>query len=214
MARRWYVARTRPMVEHAALDHLRSDGFEAFVPCTRTLHARRGRREVPLFPGYLFLRYDLEQEGSRPLRLVPHLRGLVTFEGVAPPVPDHVVEDLAQKVEQMNAGQGLWRRPRPGDQMTVAIGRTQTMAQVVAQAKSPHARVRVLLDFLGTRVPAQVSPESLEFAIGAIRPTAAPHHPPRRTRGSRRWIRGQGPQTGDQPAKGAPSSHNGWFSLS
>ena len=133
---------------------------------------------------------------------------------MAPPVPDQVVGDLAQKLEQMNAGHGTWRRPKPGDQMTVAIGSTQTMAQVVAQAKSPHARVRVLLDFLGTRVPAQVSPESLEFAIGALRPTAAPHHPPRRTRGSRRWIRGQGPQAGDQPAKGAPRSHNGWFSLS
>ena len=127
MARRWYVARTKPAVEHAAMDQLRSDGFEAFMPCTRTLHVRKGRREVPLFPGYLFLRYDLEQEGSRPLRLVPQLRGLVVFDGVAPPVPDQVIRELAHRMEQTNAGQGLWRRPKPGDQMTVSIGSTQAI---------------------------------------------------------------------------------------
>lgn len=62
MTQRWYVARTTPLAEYVARDHLRTAGLEVFLPCGQTRTRRAGHHDTPLFPGYLFLRYDLETQ--------------------------------------------------------------------------------------------------------------------------------------------------------
>ncbi|MCE2463810.1 MAG: transcription termination/antitermination NusG family protein [Dehalococcoidia bacterium] len=66
MALKWYVARTRPLAEYAARDHLETAGLEVFMPCARTCTPRLGHEDMPLFPGYLFLRYDRRNEATAP----------------------------------------------------------------------------------------------------------------------------------------------------
>ena len=209
MAVRWYVARTRPRGECAARDYLQSMGFEVFLPCVQASGLRRGHRPKPLFPGYLFLRHDLEAYGYGPLRCAPQVRGLVSFGGTSPPVPDTVMAELAERVEAMKAGPGPWGRLEPGDWVHVTVGRTRTLAQVVAETRSAQARVRVLLDFLGRQVPAEVPLDSMEY-LGAI-PPAQPVYgrAPRRTRGRQRWLSGYGPRALDGPGSPALGLHNG-----
>ena len=194
MALQWYVARTTPRGECAARDALESGGFEVFMPCVHAHLPQRSYTDMPLFPGYLFLHYDLDERGAYPLRAVPQLRGLVAFGGVVPPVPDMVIAELATRVETINGDGGLWRRLEPGDRVSMVVGRTRTFAQVVAQMKSPRAMVQVLLDFLGRQVRAEVHPDSLELVGVGLRAQLAHDRPPRRTRGKQRWIRGHGQQ--------------------
>jgi hypothetical protein len=63
MAKSWYVIRTKLQSEYIAASALRRERFELFFPRVRMPDPQVGRGDTPLFPGYLFLRHDLESEG-------------------------------------------------------------------------------------------------------------------------------------------------------
>lgn len=189
MALRWYVVRTEPRGEYLAAGELCRDGFEVLFPRAKTPHPRSGHGDVPLFPGYLFLGCDANSEGMPSLARAVHVLGWVSFGGVVPSLPDEFVEELGRRLEAINREGGLWRRFRRGEKVCVVSGSLQNLAEVVEEAKSPRARVRVLMEFMGRVVSARVPWENLRSIEGE---SAESYRIPRRTRGRGRWIRGFG----------------------
>ena len=189
MALRWYVVRTEPGGEYLAAGELRRDGFDVLFPRAKTPHPRMGHGDVPLFPGYLFLGWDASSEGMPSLTRAAHVLGWVSFGGVVPPLPDEFVEELGRRLEAINQDGGLWRRFRRGEKVHVVSGSLQNLAEVVEEAKSPQARVRVLMEFMGRLVSAHVPWENLRSIEGE---RAESYWVPRRTRGRGRWINGFG----------------------
>ena len=114
MASNWYVLRTEPRAEYLAATELGDDGFEVFFPRVTSPYNRVGHDDVPLFPGYLFLRCDPEADGWPFFRLRHRVAGWVRFGGVVPTIPDEVIAELEQRVEGVNSGMGLWRQYKQG----------------------------------------------------------------------------------------------------
>ena len=195
MAVKWYAARTKPMAEYLARYHLEATGVEVFMPCAQILPKRPGHQESPLFPGYLFVHYDLEDRGAGFLRRCPELLGLVQFGGEVPAIPDEVIDYVAQQVNAINGTGGLWHSFQPGETVRVTLGPTESLAEVIEGAKSPNALVRVLLELLGRVVEAKVPWRNVQplSANGIVWNWTGKR--PRRTRGNGRWIRGHGPRT-------------------
>ena len=191
----WYVARTRPRAEHAARACLEAKGIDCFLPCVNRPHPQPGYHNVPLFPGYLFLRWDMWEQGPHPVREVPQLVGLVTFEGVAPLVPGDVISELRHRVEAINRDGGLWTRFQVGERVHVRLGPAESLAEVVVGAESPREHVRVLLEFLGRQVHAKVPWQDVWLVKDHDLVWDREARPPRRTRGRGRWIKGYGSRT-------------------
>lgn len=206
MALKWYVARTGPLAEYAARDRLEAAGLEVFLPCARTRAPRPGHEDAPLFPGYLFIRYDLEERGNGPLHQVPQPLKLVSFGGVVPSLPDGVVVELYQRVRAINGRGGLRPRFKPGDRVRVALGPLDSLAEVV-EGESPGARVRVLMEFLGRMVEARVPMGSVQQAGVGGYAAQQDGRPSRRTRGRGRWINGFGPRS-IRESSGLPDDSN------
>ena len=197
MALRWYAGRTRPMAEYRARDYLEAAGIEVFLPCGKTSYPRRGRQDSPLFSGYLFVHYDLEEDSRDRLYAVPQFASLVSFKGVVPPIPDEAIDELARRVDAINGSGGLWRRYLPGEKVQVSLGPTESLAEVVDDASCPQARVRVLLEFLGQLVEARVPWYDVR-PVGAQAKLSTRNRPTgRRTRGRGRWVRGFGPRVAE-----------------
>jgi transcriptional antiterminator RfaH len=60
----WYVIQTKPKKEEEAKSYLSTKGVEIFNPLLETFLLRNGRmnRELkPLFPNYMFGKFDLDQ---------------------------------------------------------------------------------------------------------------------------------------------------------
>ena len=188
MVQHWYVVRTEPRSENAAASELRRAGFEALLPSVKTPHPRTGDSEIPLFPGYLFLKCDMES-APQLITLAPHVSGWVSFGGTVPPLPEEFVPSLMQRLESIGQEGGLWRRFSKGEIVQIAAGNVEGLAEVLEEPKSPRDKARVLMEFMGRLVRAQVPWQDLRPVEDGPIPN---HRGPRRTRGRGRWIQGFG----------------------
>lgn len=194
MSLKWYAVRTKPQSEYLAGNVLGGQGFEVFLPLVGSPTPRAGRQDTPLFPGYLFLRYDVDRQDWPSLTQLPGILGWVRFNGFVPAVPDEVVELVAERVQAINCTGGLWTRFRRGQRVHVLSGKMEGLAEVVEEPRSPEDRVRVLLEFMGRQVPAQVpwlNLRPIERTALALRLRTDQ----RRTRGRGRRIREAGEKT-------------------
>ena len=198
--RGWYLARTRPQSEYRAAAALERNGYELFFPRVRTPRPRSGHVDAPLFPGYLFVRQDVNGSGLPPIDRIAGLLGWVQFDGVVPRLPDTEIHELGLRLSAINKRGGAWRQYRPGERVRVNWGSTDSLAQVLEEAKSPRARVRVLLSMMGRSVPASVPWHDIQpIENGSLIETEV--RGPRRTRGRGRWVNGFGPKaTASRPA--------------
>lgn len=98
----WHVVHTQPRGEDTALWHLENQDFCCFLPRVMALrrHARKVKSVlVPLFPRYLFVRFDHEVS---PWRAINGTRGVMRLltNGPRPlAVPLGVVETLLTKCD-------------------------------------------------------------------------------------------------------------------
>ena len=187
---RWYVVRTKPRSESLAAREIGRDDIEIFSPLITSDQINKGQTPVPLFPGYIFMRVDLESYGWPSFRSGQHVRGLLNFDGDAPWLPDQIIDELKLRCDTLNEDGGIWRRYEPGDWVQVINSTLQGLGQVVEHGKSSNSPVRVLLHLFERLVPVQVSRHNLQPIENAPKRNLAP----RRTRGGGRWIRGFGPK--------------------
>ena len=187
----WFVIRTQPQAESVAACELARDGFEVFAPRVTSVRAKAGTGETPLFPGYLFLRCAPAEAGQHFFRSGHRIAGWVNFGGAVPPVPDEVISELQQRVASIERDGGLWRRYQQGEKVWVVANGLESLAEVVEGAKSPQARVKIMLEFMGRLVPGKVPWDNLRPVDNQV---GEDTRLTRRTRGSGRWIRGRGPR--------------------
>lgn len=161
---RWYVARTKPQSERKALSNLLQQGFNAYMPryLKRRSHARRvDWVAAPLFPRYLFVRFDAAVVRWRAISSTIGVDRLICVEERPLAVPDGVVEDIrARESVEGYVPLGGWRRFERGERVKILTG---AMADLIGRfdCVSDEERVFVLLDMLGRQVRVRVAPDSL-----------------------------------------------------
>src|SRR5437016_1067366 len=92
---RWFAAYTSANHEKRVALQVAQRSVEHFLPVYESLRQwkdRRMRVELPLFPGYVFVRLAL-RDRLRVLQ-VPGVVRLVGFNGVPSPLPDGEIESL------------------------------------------------------------------------------------------------------------------------
>ncbi len=94
-ARNWYLVRTKPHKERWVRDQLVGIAIEIFLPLLRT-HRRRQTILAPLFPCYLFARFDL-RDNYFTLKYTPGVQGLVSAGREPLAVPAAIVEELGRR---------------------------------------------------------------------------------------------------------------------
>ena len=194
MPSRWYVLRTDPQAEFLATAELNRDGFEVFFPRVKAINPRPGHSESPLFPGYLFLRWDQEAAGWPTFRPGTRITGWVKFGKDVPSLPDEIMAELAQHEVEINEDGGIFRRFLRGEKVRVISGKFDSFAEILEEVKSPKVRARVLMQFMGRLVPARVPWNTLQPMDNT---TPVTPRVPRRTRGRGRWINGFGTRAAD-----------------
>jgi transcriptional antiterminator RfaH len=169
----WYCVRSQYKHEHIAGAHLRMlDGVTVFCPRIRFKRAsRRGVVWVTegMFPGYLFARFGLSEMHSQ-VRYAHGVIGIVRFgdryatieEGALTPLRDN--EDFAE-IKELNY------ELSQGDRVNITEGAFVGLEVVVTQVLPAKQRVKVLMEFLGRNVEAEV--EQVNVLLQVAHPLAA-----------------------------------------
>ncbi len=193
MSTQWYVVRTKPNCDRLASSSFLAKGYESFMPRVSVPAGERKRKIVPLFPGYLFLRCDIQRRDLPVISRLPGVLGWVRFDGQVPPVPDKVIDDIRGRLDTIHSSGGLWQRFRVGQTVRLAHGNMDGLATILEEPDTPEARIKVLLDFMGRQVPAVVPWHSLTALAGSASDIRAIKRS-RRTRGRGRWVARFGPR--------------------
>jgi transcriptional antiterminator RfaH len=190
----WFLVQTESRAEYMAAQQLAQDDIEVFFPRIKSNLPRLGHADAPLFPGYLFLRFDPEQEWPS-FRPAHRIMGLVNFGGDFPNVPNPVINDLKERLDAINNEGGSWQQFHAGEIVRIISHKFEGYGEVVERSKTTGTPVKVLLEFMGRMVPAHIPWENLESVDSE---QAEAHQRPRGTRGGGRWVLGMGPRATSQ----------------
>jgi transcriptional antiterminator RfaH len=154
--RRWYVVQTKPKQEARGEANLRRWNIETLAPRVRDYRQRRAAaaaRIVPLFPNYLFARFDAETLTAK-IRLTRGIQRVVGFGEYATPVDDEMIELIRARIGE----DGLVGTPelQLGDAVEIVEGPLQSFVGIFERHVSARDRVIVLLTTIGCRARVQV----------------------------------------------------------
>jgi transcriptional antiterminator RfaH len=148
--RQWYAFQSKTRKEQLLCEQLRIRQIDTFFPCINVRPVNpRSRKTKPYFPGYVFGRIDLEEDGRSILDWIPGAIGIVNFGGEPAPVSDHLVDTLQQHLESINASacessQGFQR----GDVVAIQGGPFAGYEAIFDTRLPGRERVEVLLKIL------------------------------------------------------------------
>jgi len=149
----WYVVNTLPHQEARAETNLLRQGYRAWLPSIK--RSRRHARRIltilaPLFPGYLFVELDLEQDSWSPINGTFGVRRLLCHDNRPALVPADLMQSLRQAEED-----GVMPPPesglKPGQRVRLIAGpfvyHIGTLVHIAA-----GERVALLLRILGQEI--------------------------------------------------------------
>jgi transcription antitermination factor NusG len=94
---RWYCAQTTWRMELIVLDQFIKAGFASFAPRIERELPDRTRITRLMFPGYVFSRFDVEEDPWQPLTRTPGVRGFLGLDAEHPTAaPFGVIETLVR----------------------------------------------------------------------------------------------------------------------
>ena len=160
---KWYLAQLKPNSHRIAERHLERQGFESFLPyhgSTRRLRRQFKTQNTPLFPGYIFVRFDPQRGHWRKINSTQGITRLVQFGAAPEPVPNTLVEQLMARCDE-DAVLAPSTSLSVGDVVTLTQG---PFAEFVATVETlpDDQRVWVLLDLMGRGT-------RLAVPVGALR---------------------------------------------
>lgn len=164
--KRWYVVYTRARGEAWAAGNLVRQGFEVYFPKIRqeVRHARRIRSVLaPLFPRYLLVRLDTENQRWRSVNGTFGVSHIICQGETPAPLADRVIAAIREREDESGVVRLLPRGLKPGDRVRLREG---AFADCSALLKEICGRERaiLLLELMGRSVRVTVPLENIAAA--------------------------------------------------
>src|SRR6185295_16771524 len=100
----WYVVSTKPHQEKQAELHIKQCEIECFLPLLKENKIIRRTHKtviVPLFPGYLFARFDLDRHG-RAVSYATGVRKIVEFGSGPVELDTTMIDAIKERLNDVN----------------------------------------------------------------------------------------------------------------
>ncbi|MFI5396451.1 MAG: transcription termination/antitermination protein NusG [Candidatus Binatia bacterium] len=160
----WFVISTKARRERFAQEQLMRRGVDTFLP--RIVEPARLRPKpavAPLFPGYLFVRIDLDEQ-YLDVVWTPGVRRFIGFGALPCALDDAVIEFLHARMGR----EGILYRAAPafreGDVVRITRGPFEGLIGIIENPGCGRGRVRVLMELLRRQTRVEVPLHIIERA--------------------------------------------------
>ena len=167
----WYALQVRSRKEGYVASQIQGQGYECLLPTYRSVRKWSDRVkeiEQPLFPGYLFCRF--EYQSRRPIITTPGVLQIVGYGRKAIPVPDEEIMAL-----QLALTSGTAKQPWPylevGQRVRVNYGTLTGLEGILVNVKGNH-RVVLSVTLLQRSVALEVEVSWLSLVKDVTREIA------------------------------------------
>jgi transcription antitermination factor NusG len=170
----WYAVRTAAGREKAVSAQLQYKGFEEFLPLYRSRRQwsdRTRELELPLFPGYLFCRFDFSNR--LPILVTPGIKLVVGYGKIPAPVADAEIESLRRAVAS-GSGAIPWPYLSVGQRVRIREGSLAGVEGILLQVKNSW-RIVLSVELLRRSVSVELDrsaiaplPHAMEGAGSAV----------------------------------------------
>jgi transcriptional antiterminator NusG len=156
----WYGIRTRSNHERVAAMVLRGKGYEPYVPLYSHVRRRAGaliESELPLFPGYVFCRFDAKKR--LPILMTTGVISVLSFGKEPVAIPDEEIEAVRAVLRS-----GLPAEPCPylreGQRVRVTYGSLDGVEGILVKKKSQF-RMIVSVTMLQRSISVEIDADRL-----------------------------------------------------
>jgi transcriptional antiterminator RfaH len=147
MPSEWYVLQTKPRKEDFVAGQLSPRRAEVFFPrLMESVRVGESRqlRLAPMFPSYLFVKLDVDENGKG-VRYTPGVKDFLRCDGA----PEPLTPDIVANLQDRTGPSGVYCPPpphlAPGARLRIEEGLLRGMDVIFEQALSGSERVAVLL---------------------------------------------------------------------
>ncbi|MDB9918985.1 KOW motif-containing protein [Amylibacter sp.] len=162
MSKEWFILQFKSNSHHLAAKNLNRQGFETFLPLHDTTSRRLSRfvnTSKPLFPGYMFIKFDRTESEWHKINSTYGVSRIITFNSILKSIPtifvDHLLKryDLSGKLIPM-------QKLKKGDHVTVLKGPFANFIATVEKYEADQ-RIWILMDLMGRKTNIQTPSDNL-----------------------------------------------------
>ena len=139
----WYLIKTKSRQENIAQKNLENQDYIVYYP-----FAEINKKQVVLFPGYIFIYLDSTSQDWSPIRSTKGVLHLVRFGLNYAKIPNNLIEFF--KTNQLNTKEKLKKlsKFKPGDKVQITEGAFEKCIAIF-QSYKPDERVVLLMNLVG-----------------------------------------------------------------
>ena len=153
--KKWYLIKTKPNQENTAIINLENQEYTTYCPI-----AKINKKNVALFPGYVFIYLDKHNDNWSPIRSTKGVINFVRFGLNFAQVPDNVIKYI--RVKQANSEEKLKKLSnfKEGDKVQITDGVFKNCIAIFKSYKSEE-RIILLMKILGQQQTINIKQELL-----------------------------------------------------
>jgi len=165
VSKEWFLLQFKSNSHHLAAKNLNRQGFETFLPLHDTTSRSLSRfinTSKPLFPGYMFVRFDRAESEWHRINNTYGVSRLITFNSILKSIPTIFVESLMQQYDLSGKLYPI-KKLKKGDQVTVLKGPFANFIATVEEYEADH-RIWILMDLMGRKTKIQTQSGALKLS--------------------------------------------------
>jgi transcriptional antiterminator NusG len=161
---KWYAVHTRSHFEQKVFDGFAGKSIESFLPKIQVMSRRKDRRKkilIPLLPGYVFVRFDMNPETYWDIIKTTGVVRMVGVSGKPVPAKD---EEVASLMILDGTDRTVQNRTymRAGDRVMIMEGPLKGLVGYYLRHKGQSDKVVVSIELLRRSVAVEVADWTLE----------------------------------------------------
>jgi transcriptional antiterminator RfaH len=165
MSKEWFVLQFKPNAHHQANKNLTRQGFETFLPLYDTTSRKLSRfisTSKPLFPGYMFIRFNRAETKWHKINNTYGVSRLITFNSILKSIPTSFVDSLMKRYDLSGKLLPI-QKLKKGDQVTVLKGPFANFIATIEKYEADQ-RIWILMDLMGRKTKIQTPSDNLTLS--------------------------------------------------
>ena len=165
MSKEWFILQFKSNSHHQATKNLNRQGFETFLPLHDSTSRKSSRfinTSKPLFPGYMFIKFDQTETEWYKINNTYGVSRLITFNSILKSIPTRFINNLMKRYDLSGKLLPI-QKLKKGDQITVLTGPFSNFIATVEKYEADH-RIWILMDLMGRKTKIQTPSDALKLS--------------------------------------------------